>query len=148
MISSLQLANKNSYWALLHVHKPAIFERKCGTNGELIYRQQEEPQFCKSLPGTQMETAASVLLAGYWFLSVLLFLAARCRSPTEWMFFLFDSFKVFMCKRGGSKIKRTVYPSPHALLTRKQPSASTGEEVGRAVECFLNKLIQTALFYP
>jgi hypothetical protein len=40
-------------------------QRKCGTKTELIYRRQEEPQFCKSLPGTQMETAACVLVAGY-----------------------------------------------------------------------------------
>jgi hypothetical protein len=63
--SSLQLAYNNSYWVVLHFHKAAIYERKCGTKRELIYRQQEEPQFCKSLLGTQMETAAGVLLAGY-----------------------------------------------------------------------------------
>jgi len=73
---------------VLHFHEPAIFEMKRGTKTELIYRQQEEPQSCKSLPSTQMETAASVLLAGYWFLSLLLFLAARCRPPTDCKFFL------------------------------------------------------------
>ena len=93
---SLQLAYKDSYCVLLHFDKPAKLERKCGTEAELIYRQQEEPQSCKSLSGTQMETAASVLLAGYWFLKLVAIPSRQMSSAYRLNVFSVDSFKVFM----------------------------------------------------